>query len=208
MSSKIKADVEKKWKKKIKDMTHKHLITIEELKEQHKLALESNIFKTSETRKRDDKVNGTSIELKLELNEANAVISKLQEQIATLKDNNERLSLHTGNKNSDTEVLRTKHDSMSSEGSKNRNKWDWSGEETLKGFDTGDMSRIETIEQKLKTAEDENIKLVRQIKIFHNKSADTIKNDSADGSELKLKYKKLSQLYKNILNGTNIYNYM
>ena len=200
MSSKIKADVEKKWKKKIKDMTHKHLITIEELKEQHKLALESNIFKTSETRKRDDKVNGTSIELKLELNEANAVISKLQEQIATLKDNNERLSLHTGNKNSDTEVLRTKHDSMSSEGSKNRNKWDWSGEETLKGFDTGDMSRIETIEQKLKTAEDENIKLVRQIKIFHNKSADTIKNDSADGSELKLKYKKLSQLYKNILN--------
>ena len=47
MSSKIKADVEKKWKKKIKDMTHKHLITIEELKEQHKLALESNIFKTS-----------------------------------------------------------------------------------------------------------------------------------------------------------------
>ena len=53
-------------------MTHKHLITIEELKEQHKLALESNIFKTSETRKGDDKVNGTSIELKLELNEANA----------------------------------------------------------------------------------------------------------------------------------------
>ena len=50
LASKARAQVEKQWKEKMKEMKHKHLIEIEELKEQHEASLSNILFERKGTK--------------------------------------------------------------------------------------------------------------------------------------------------------------
>ena len=193
LASKARAQVEKQWKKKMKEMKHKHLIEIEELKEQHEASLSNILF---ERKGELNSSNDAKLKQAIEGNgESNQAVEKLKERIAFLEIENKKLSQMHRNEQESFSKTKVEGEVSASD------TWSHTIIAEASDLDANGISKIMLFEEQLKEAERENKRLSDQIKSLQN--AGSRNNASKAGSMLESKYNELNRQYKNILNEHN-----